>query len=104
MTYEIAELPTKIVRTFHVRGATPTMRDPSRCEFTPEEITVDSREGHRPHYIEVKGRRTKTGRITRTAYRIAPDGMVEPHHRNGPAPDWLAELISRCGPYSVREM
>jgi hypothetical protein len=86
---------TETHETYSVSGA-PTMRDPSRCEFEPETVTVIHRDI--PWWVGVKGRRTRSGRYTETGYSITSSGEIEPHYRNGPAPQWLADLVVESDP------
>lgn len=86
---------TETHETYTVTDA-ENLRDASRCEFQPEEATII----HRgiPWFIEIKGRRVKSGRYTRTGYRINEDGSIEPHYRFGPPPNWVADLVKRSDP------
>lgn len=86
---------TETHETYTVAGA-PIMRDPSRCEFEPETVLIIHRDV--PWWVGVKGRRVKSGRYTETAYSITSDGEIMPHYRNGPAPQWLTDLVAESDP------
>ena len=54
------------------------------------------RDSDTPMWVNIRGRRVKSGRYTEVGYAINADGVVEPHYRNGPAPQWIVELVERA--------
>jgi hypothetical protein len=92
---QISLIRTETHETYSVADATP-MRDPSRCPFQPEEVTIIHRDT--PWWVGVQGKRTTSGRSTSIGYRIDGNGGIEPHYRLGAAPQWLTDLVAESDP------
>lgn len=92
---EITFKKTETRVTYTIDGV-PQMRDPSRRTFIPEMATICYRNG-RPWMVRVGGYRGN-GMLTNVGYGIEKDGTVEPHHRNGPPPQWLTDLVTAPPP------
>jgi hypothetical protein len=92
---EIRLTRTETHKFYEVTDA-PVMLDASRRQFLPEEVHVIHRGV--PWWVGVKGWSVKGRRFIQAGYGIQPDGTVEPHYRNGPAPQWLVELVTQTDP------
>lgn len=97
---EIKHQLTEITRAYEITGA-EHMRNASGSWFEPERTTVTlvAVGGEmRPVHIEIRGPRIagkQAGRYTDVGYAVSLD-RVEPHYRNGEAPEWVRELVRQA--------
>jgi hypothetical protein len=92
---ELGYIRTETVITIP-EGHRPDAVDGRKSRFTVTEVTFARRTDLGTYWVGLKGRRyDKHNTWAEIGYAITPAGEITPHHRLGPAPDFVNELFDR---------